>query len=224
KLAKQAEAAKANPQQPVADNAAAAEAAAPAARAEKLDKYNDAHSNAMRKFKKGFIAWPKLLLILLLILIWVRSCDWINQDTQIFDLGYGKWNPIELFPFLVILLLFAFPILVGFANFWLAFGLLFACYLACFIPYVVLRNKAVQLHQKVFTPDWFRYELAYLAGKVGIKMEGERKAEYEKGASVDLMAMGWADERDNQANLIPARQSPGYLLVKEIVADMVYRR
>ena len=32
-------------------------------------------------------------MVLLLILIWVRSCDWINQDTQIFELGYGKWNP-----------------------------------------------------------------------------------------------------------------------------------
>src|SRR3954470_16621609 len=63
--------------QPAADQPAAA----PAAPAPKLDKYNDAHSNAMRQFKKGFISWPKLLLILVLILIWVRSCDWINQDT-----------------------------------------------------------------------------------------------------------------------------------------------
>src|SRR4029078_12597919 len=177
KLAKQAEAAKANPQQPVADNAAAAEPAAPAAPAQKLDKYNDAHSNAMRQFKKGFISWPKLLVILVLILIWVRSCDWINQDTQIFGFSYGKWNPIELFPFLAILLLFAFPILVGFANFWVAFVLLFVCYLACFIPYVVLRNKAVQLHQKVFTPDCSRYELAQLVGQVGIKSYHERRSE-----------------------------------------------
>src|SRR4051794_1676530 len=53
KTAKQAEAAKANPQQPAPDNAAPAKAAAPAAPATKLDKYNDAHSNAMRQFKKG---------------------------------------------------------------------------------------------------------------------------------------------------------------------------
>src|SRR3954468_12483260 len=127
KTAKQAEAAKADPQQEAKENAAPAEAAPPAAPAQKLDKYNDAHSNAMRQFKKGFVAWPKLLLILLLVLIWVRSCDWINQDTQIYDLGYGKWNPIELFPFLAILLLCAFPILFGLANFWVAFGLLFVC-------------------------------------------------------------------------------------------------
>ncbi len=229
KTAKQAEAAKANAQQPAPENAAPenaapAETAAPAPPAQKLDKYNDAHSNAMRQFKKGFISWPKLLMIVVLILIWVRSTDWVNQDTQLFELSYGTWNLIELFPFLAILLLFTFPILVGFANFWVAFGLMCVCYLACFTPYVLLRNKAVQLHQKVFTPDWFRYEFAHLASKVGIKMEGERKAEYEKGANVDLMAIGSADERENQANLITARQSPGYLLVKEIIADMVDRR
>lgn len=207
---------------PGADKAAAPADAPPAP---KLDKYNDAHSNAMRQFRNGFISWPKLLVIVMLILIWVRSCDWINQDTQIYDLGYGTWNPIELFPFLAILLLFVFPIVVGLANFWIGFGLLFVCYLACFIPYVLLRNKAVELHQRVFTPDWFRYEIAHSLRKVGIKaFEAERKADYEKGAPVDLMAFGGKEERDNQANLITARQSPGYLLVKELVAEMVDRR
>ncbi len=178
----------------------------------------------MRRLKNGFISWPKLLVLLIVILIWVRSCDWVNQDTQIFDLGYGKWNPIQLFPFLAILVLFAFPFLIGFANFWLALGLLIVCYLGCFVPYVLIRNKAVEQHQKVFTSDWFRYEFAHLAGKVGIKMQGERVADYDKGAKVDLIAMGGKEDRDNQANLITARQSPGYLLVKEIIADMVDRR
>ena len=57
-----------------------------------------------------------------------------------------------------------------------------------------------------------------------MKMEAERKADYEKGAPVDLMAIASKDERDNQMNLISARQSPGYLFVKELIADMVDRR
>ena len=80
------------------------------------------------------------------------------------------------------------------------------------------------LHQRVFTPDWFRYEVATLLNKVGVKIEAERKAEYEKGAHVDLMAIDGPDERTNQANLLTARQSPGYLLVKELIADMADRR
>jgi type II secretory ATPase GspE/PulE/Tfp pilus assembly ATPase PilB-like protein len=188
-----------------------------------IDKWNDAHSVA--RFKSPFVYWGKLLLLWLLFLIWVKSADWVNRDTQIYNLGYGKWNPILFFPFLAILLLFAFPILpFGFPHFWVAFGALAVCYLATFVPYVVTRNKVVQLHQKVFTPDWFRYEFAQLVGKVGIKIEAERKAEYEKGAQVDLMAMGAPEERNNQANLISARQSPGYLFVKELIADMCDRR
>jgi len=157
-------------------------------------------------------------------LIWVLSADWINQDSQIFDLGYGKWNPIIFFPYLAVLLLVAFPILVGVANFWVASGLLLVVYLATYIPYVVTHNKAVQLHQRVFTPDWLRYEFAELVGKVGWKIEHERKAEYEKGAPVDLMAIAAPEERANQANLIAARQSPGYLFVKELIAGMVDQR
>jgi type II secretory ATPase GspE/PulE/Tfp pilus assembly ATPase PilB-like protein len=161
----------------------------------------------------------------LIILIWTRSADWVNQDSQIFDLGYGKWNPVMFFPFVAIVLLFTFPVLIGLANFWVAFSLLLVCYLATFIPFVLTHNKSVQLHQKVFTPEWFRYETAHLLQKVGIKVfEAERKAEYEKGAPVDLMAIGSKDERENKANLISARQSPGYLLVKELIADMVDRR
>ncbi len=211
-------------QQAAGENATApAEPAAPAAPAIKLDKWNDAHS--IPRLKHPAIYWPKLLAIFLVLLVWVKSADWVNRDTQVFDLGYGKWNPILLFPFLAILLLFAFPIsMIGYANFWVAFALLLVCYLATFVPYVLTRNKSVELHQKVFTPDWFRYEIAQVANKVGIKMEGERKAEYEKGAPVDLMAIGAAEERENQANLVSARQSPGYLLVKELVADMADRR
>jgi len=200
------------------DDTAEAEAAAPQPEPVQMDKWNDAHS--VLRFKPPFVYWPKLLLLWLLFMIWVRSADWVNRDTQIFDLGYGTWNPILFFPFIVLLLLLTF--VVGY--FWVAFGVLTVCYLAVFVPYVVMRNKHVELHQKVFTPDWLRYEFARLGSKVGLKLEAERKAEYEKGAPVDLMAIGAPEERDNQANLITARQSPGYLLVKELIADMLDRR
>jgi type II secretory ATPase GspE/PulE/Tfp pilus assembly ATPase PilB-like protein len=201
-------------EQPAADQDGEAAAPAPI----NIDKWNDAHS--VLRFKRPFIYWPKLLALWLLFLVWVRSADWVNRDTQIFDLGYGKWNPILFFPFLLLFLLLVFII----AHFWIAVGVLCVVYLATYVPFVVIRNKAVELHQKVFTPDWFRYELAQFGSKVGLKISVERKAEYEKGAPVELMAIGAPDERDNQANLITARQSPGYLLVKEMIADMAEKR
>jgi type II secretory ATPase GspE/PulE/Tfp pilus assembly ATPase PilB-like protein len=113
---------------------------------------------------------------------------------------------------------------LGVPNYIVAAIMLPLCYLATFVPYVLAHNRSVQLHQKVFTPDWFRFEISRLGSKVGLKIHAERLAEYEKGAKVDLMAAGAADDRENQANLITARQSPGYLLVKELIADMVARR
>jgi type II secretory ATPase GspE/PulE/Tfp pilus assembly ATPase PilB-like protein len=204
---------------PPADGEAPADAAAePVQIGEKPDKWDDEHS--VWRAKSPFFSWLKLGLLWLLFLIWVKSADWVNRDSQIFNMGYGKWNPIIFFPFIALFLLLFF--LVG--HYWIALGGVFVAYLATYVPYVVTRNKAVQLHEKVFTAEWFRYEFAELVGKVGWKIEHERKAEYEKGAAVDLMAIAAKDERDNQANLITARQSPGYIFVKELIADMVDRR
>src|SRR3990172_537178 len=202
--------------------APAEEAPAPAPVIQQLDKWNDAHSIPRSKVPAAY--WAKLLGIWLLFLIWVKSGDWINRDVQIFDLGYGTWNPVVFFPFFLTLAFLTFPIVVGVSYFWLSLGLLSVCYLGASIPFTVTRNKAVALHEKVFTPDWFRYEVATLLNKVGMKLDAERKADYEKGAPVDLLAIDAPDERTNQANLITARQSPGYLLVKELVAEMADRR
>ncbi|HMO86792.1 MAG TPA: ATPase, T2SS/T4P/T4SS family, partial [Lacipirellulaceae bacterium] len=66
--------------------------------------------------------------------------------------------------------------------------------------------------------------MAAMLAKVGVKMRDERAAAYEKGAAVDLYAMGAPDANTDSANLLSARQSPGYLLVKDLVAEMANRR
>jgi len=193
-----------------------------AAPAPSIVRWNDAHS--IPRLKSPSLSWLKLASVWLLFLIWVRSADWVNQDSQLIGLGYGVWNAAMFFPFAVLLLLTAFPIGVGFPFYIAAAILLPLCYLSTFVPYVVIRNKAVPLHEKVFTPDWFRYEMAFIGSKVGLKIEAERKAEYDKGPPVDLMAIAAGEERDNQANLLTARQSPGYIFTKELVAEMIARR
>jgi type II secretory ATPase GspE/PulE/Tfp pilus assembly ATPase PilB-like protein len=202
---------------PAEEGAAPEESAAPA---QELDKWNDEHS--ILRLTSPSIAWLKLALLAGLFLIWVKSADWVNRDSQIYDIGYGTWNPVIFFPFAVGMLL-ALPLLFP-MPFLVSSILLTLIYLVTFFTYVVVRNKGLQHHERVFTPEWFRYEIATGANKLGLKVSAERKADYEKGAPVDLMAMGSPDERENQANLITARQSPGYLLVKDLVADMVDRR
>jgi type II secretory ATPase GspE/PulE/Tfp pilus assembly ATPase PilB-like protein len=155
-----------------------------------------------------------------LLFAWSATGDWVNSDSQIFALGYKKWNPIVFFPVAVLFIALAF-VPIGFV---IRFPILLVVYLATIIPYVVIHNKSVQPHQTVLTGSWWRHFFASMLGKVGVKVKDERGQDYEKGAKVDLIAMGAADKNSDNANLLTARQSPGYLLVKDLVADMTNRR
>ncbi|WP_425397373.1 ATPase, T2SS/T4P/T4SS family [Aeoliella sp.] len=184
------------------EEAAGGDAAKPAAGA----VWTKAQMNAKRG--PAFLSWLKLIPVILLVLLWIVTADWVNRSSQRHGLGYGKWNPIIFFPFVLALLL-----LVMVPIYAVGIGALTLAYLVPFIMYTVAHNKSVETHEKVFTADWFRY----------ITGRGEPMADYEKGAPVDLSAFG-GDDKTNQGNLITARQSPGYLLVKEMIADMATRR
>jgi len=161
----------------------------------------------------------KLVGLALVLLMWVRATDWVNQDSQTYKLGWYKWNHILFVPFAVLAILFFFlPVLTL-----IRVAVLFAVFLATWVPYVLTHNKHVQPHQTVLTGSWWRYVFAAGAGKLGIKVSSHRVAEYEKGAQVDLMALGAEDENSNNANLLSARNSPGYLLVKDVIADILNR-
>ena len=171
--------------------AAASSSAAEAPPQPQLDKWNDAHS--IPRSNQPAFNWLKLLSLFLLVLIWVKSADWINRDSQIFDQGYGMWNPMIFFPVLVCFLLFAFPCLDRISAFHRRRrSRCLLCYLATFIPYVVMRNKSVALHQRVFTADWFRYEFATMLNKVGIKMEARAEGRVRKGRECRPDGHRWA--------------------------------
>ena len=131
----------------------------------------------------------KTISLALLILAWIKSSDWINYSAQVYEFGYRKWNAIVFFPFSILLLvMFFFPV-----PFVVRFPLLLVIWLATLVPYIVVHNNSVEPHQTVFTGTWFHHEFATLANKVGIKVSTERLAEYEKGAPVDLIALGGKD-------------------------------
>ncbi len=158
--------------------------------------------------------------LLFVFLVWVRVGDWANKDSQLFGLGYRKWNPILFFPFALLFVGFFFLAM----PFWVRIILPLVVLLATSVPYILMHNKKVEPHQTVFTRTWWRYAFANTASKLGMEISGERKADYEKGAQVDLLAMGAENANDDNANLLTARHSPGYLLVKDLVVEMIQRR
>lgn len=203
------------PQQPVADPAAAAPTAAPTS-ADQTAAFEQRSQSLPLNIPLIF----KLLMVVGVVWMWVAAGDWVNKDSQIHGLGYQKWSLIHYLPFVLVgfILLFI-PI-----PMWIKALVLFAVFFFTWLPYVLVHNKNVEPHETVLTGPWWRFALATVMGSIGIKVSSERKAAYEQGAPVELLAMGAADTTANNANLLTARHSPGYLLVKDLFAEMVNRR
>ncbi len=158
------------PEESVADEVAG-EAAAPTKSTVRADKWNDQHS--ILRMKKPAAAWPKLLVIVGLFLVWVRTADWINRDSHFFKLGHELWNPVTVFPFVL-----AFLISPLIPNFAVAASLMGLAWLVPFGIYVAKHNSSVEAHEKIFTSDWFRFQIASGLKAVGFKVSAEKKADY----------------------------------------------
>lgn len=166
-----------------------------------------------------YFAWWKLLLIWLMYLLWVKTTDWVNRDAQILKLNHNLWNPIGFFPFFAVLLALTLSI-----AFPIGYTLLVLAWLAPLGVYIYQRNANVEDHEKILTADHFRH-LAARAGKsMGMKIDAEKKAAHEKGAPVKFKPTSGGSSANNEANLIFARQSEGFVPSKDLVADALDRR
>ena len=162
----------------------------------------------------SYLSWIKIIACWLVFLVWVRSTDWANEDCQELKLDHLRWNPIVVGPFVA-----AFVLVWLIPFFWIGFPLLVIAFVAPFTSYVVHRNSKVTNDQRVFTREHIRYWVAGHLGKVGVKIEAQKVDPHEKGPPVKVSARGAADQRQNAANLLAARQHPGLLRAREIIAD-----
>ena len=166
----------------------------------------------------GYLSIFSLIVYWLMFLVWVKAVDWVNRDTVQVRMSSALWNSIVFFPFLFGFFLFGLSVpLIGFILTVLTLA-------GPFVGYVLVRNKRVEPHERVFTPDHFRQIFSGKARAVGVKVDAEKKFDYEKGAPVDFTAMGGDNDQANQANLIKSRQSPGFMTAKEIVAETLSQR
>lgn len=156
--------------------------------------------------------------VAILYLIWVSSSDWVNQDRYYRRVGKG-WNVGMVAPFAV------FFVLVWIIPFfWVGYPLLVLSYLIPFIAYVVNRNGQVEMDDRVFTKKHLRYWFAKKLQMIGINVAAEEKGIDEIGPPVKLFARGGATERDDNVNLLNARQSPGYLHAREMLFEAFNNR
>jgi type II secretory ATPase GspE/PulE/Tfp pilus assembly ATPase PilB-like protein len=165
------------------------------------------------------LGYLKITFAWLLILLWICTTDWINRDCQTLRLNYMQWNSIAVFPFFfAVVLLWILPFfIVGLLLMMLAYG-------GSVGAYVYFRNQKVEDHQRVLTPEHLRYLASAKFGKMGVKIDAQKKAAHEGGAPVDFVAKGGATDRDNAANLLLARQMPGFVPAKDLIAEAIRAR
>jgi len=176
--------------------------------------------NAIARGPGFYVAIWKLVMLLVLVWIWVKSAGWVGSDTEEMGDAIGMpgriWNPIIVFaPLLGFLLAITVPI------FFIGWALMLLLYMGPFIAYVTMRNGKVTSDQKVFTPDHLKNWFASL-GRRQPKAR-EIKHAWQAGPQVDLVAIGPL-QNENQQALIEARQVSAYISVKYLLADAIKQR
>jgi len=168
-----------------------------------------------------YFGLTKIISCWLLFVIWVGTADWISRDVQTVRLrwDYRQWNPIVVGSFFLTLLLFWWI-----PYFWLGFALLLIGMIAPPTTYILVRNSEVTNDQRVLTPAHLRYVMATWLKPVGVKIDAEARDPHESGPPVKVHARGGADDRENNARLIAARQMPGLRDARQIIADGLAKR
>ncbi|MGW8256237.1 MAG: ATPase, T2SS/T4P/T4SS family [Thermoguttaceae bacterium] len=162
-----------------------------------------------------YLSWIKILASWLLFLLWVKTTDWVNTDCQeLKKLNYSFWNLLVFGAFISTYVLFwLIPL------FWVGCVLLLLAYICPLVAYIVVRNsKVTSSDQQVLTREHIRYLSAFYLNKVGMNISYEKADPHESGPPIKVLAHG-DDERVNNTRLIAARQSPGLLFAREILAD-----
>lgn len=166
------------------------------------------------------VSWLKVLAFWPVLLLWIKSANWINQDAIQNKLDYRKWNTIHFFPVMIVFLM-SLLLPLPFA-FFISLPVLILAWLIPFFIYVGHRNAIMMDDDKVFTRPHLRAWFSGTLAPVGIKIASERKT--DQGPALELVPMGGATERDDSVHLLTAKQSPGFLGVRVLLQDTIARK
>src|SRR4029078_11734520 len=129
--------------------------------------------NAIARGTGFYAAIWKLVMLLVLVWLWVKSAGWVGTDTEEIGEAIGMpgriWNPILVFaPLVGFLLAITVPI------FFVGWAVMLLLYLGPFIAYVTMRNGKVTSDKKVFTPENLKNWFANLGKRQAVTREAKR--------------------------------------------------
>jgi general secretion pathway protein E len=177
---------------------------------------------APTKFPRGggfYFNLFRIVVAWLMLLLWIKTVDWMNRDGQQTRQNYRRWNLIAFGSFVA-----AFALLFVVPWFWLDLLLMMTAYGVPLFLYVRQRNAALSDDEHVFTQGHIRFWLSEKLKPFGIKIAAEPPGKKEQGPPVTIIPKGGANDTVNSANLMLARQAPGFLYARQLLADAIDRR
>jgi type II secretory ATPase GspE/PulE/Tfp pilus assembly ATPase PilB-like protein len=167
----------------------------------------------------GYLSLPKIILCWLLFLLWVKTTDFVSQDCQRLRLNYVLWNSLVFFTFV-----FAFLLLWMIPLFALGFLLLLWAYAGPLTAYVIYRNSTVSAEKRILTAEHIKHVFENRVKQIGVKVDPAKKKAKKEGPPVEFTGQGGKTDRENTANVLLAKQAPGYPVARELIADMMDHR
>ncbi len=178
--------------------------------------------SASEPFSRGlgfYLSPVRIGFVIGLFWVWIKATEWVATDCFNIRWNYRVWNPVMVFTFFGAMLL-----LFLLSSFLLAYFLLLLALFAPLTTYILLRNKRVEEHERVLTREHIRHLIADRGKSLGVKVSAQKKLAQDAGPPVNFTPIGGVNDGANQAALLVARQSPGFVTVKELIAETLERR
>ena len=166
----------------------------------------------------GYFSMLRLIPIIGLLVLWVWSTYWIDQDSRGLKLDPSQWNATALLAgiagFLLVLIL---------PHFVIVFLALSALYAVPLGLYIRERNSRVPENSKVMTPKHIEKVIRRTLGRMGIDIGSRGTREEVIGPPIEFMGKSVSGLGDDGRSR-QVENSKGYLAAKELVYDAILRR
>ncbi len=163
----------------------------------------------------GYFSIVKIILLLIVYLLWVKSTDWLSADAVRFKKDWKKWNAIVVGSFVI-----AFILALLMPWFWVGITLVALAYLVPFIMYVRYRNEDMNPADMVFTADHLRHFFAERISKIGVKVDPKAKDKFTTGCAANLNSYTKV-ERQREMRRIQAHAHEGFMDARKMVATLM---
>lgn len=159
---------------------------------------------------------PKLLAIVFIYLVWVKTCAWVNEDVKELSLPENVWNPVMVGSGMVgLLFVWLFPM------FWVSLVLLLIVFLSSTLAYVNVRNQRVSEDDQVLTERHLR-EL--LERYLRIRLPDSEGGETAGGPPIRFLGKSFTTGEEDPSRVARAEGSRGYKAAREMVYEAIILR